>query len=202
MGSSNAATDVRTASDPDDPAPRSGAPSAGAGLPGDRKAADLLGAISEAVDRRAPGFVRFLAALRWGGLRTVRPDPFTWSVESAAALGAGLGARAGLSRLSRGRIRVPVTAAVLGGAVLAHLCVWRWDTLRWRRHRVALVVDLPLDDLVDLAVHLTAAGLPVERWERGVRSGRRVHGLWCRTGDVRAVNRSIDAATSTAALSI
>ncbi|MBS1837350.1 MAG: hypothetical protein JST64_06590 [Actinobacteria bacterium] len=157
---------------------------------------DLIGSITESVDRRAPGFVRFLAALRWGGLRTIRPDVFTCSLESAAAVGAGVGARAAVSAASRGRVRPPLATTVALGAIATHLCVWRWDTLRWRRSRVALVVDLPVSDLVRLAEDLTAAGMPVERWERGVRSGRRVHGLWCRTGDVRAVNRSIDAAGS------
>lgn len=160
---------------------------------GDEKVRDPFGALSEAIDRRAPGLVRFLAALRWGGLRTIRPDPLVWSVESATAVGAGLGVRAGVTALTRGRLRVPVVAAVATAAIGTHMAIWRWDTLRWRRHRVALVVDLPASELIGLAEELTAAGLPVERWERGVRAGRRVHGLWCRTGDVRAVNRAIDA---------
>lgn len=159
----------------------------------DEKVRDAFGTLTEAIDRRAPGLVRFLAALRWGGLRTIRPDPLMWSVESATAVGAGLGVRAGITALTRRRLRLPLIASVATAAIATHLAIWRWDTLRWRRHRVALVVDLPASELIGLAEDLTAAGLPVERWERGVRAGRRVHGLWCRTGDVRAVNRAIDA---------
>ncbi len=151
-----------------------------------------LGSLAEVIDRRAPGFVRFVAALRWGGLRTVRPGPIIWVGESAAALVVGLGLRGGTASVSRGRIRVPLGLAVFAGGLAAHLSLWRWDTLRWRRRRVALVVDLPVDALIALADDLEAAGLPVERWERGVRAGRRVHGLWCHAGDVRAVNRAID----------
>lgn len=152
-----------------------------------------VGTATEMVDRRAPGFVRFLAALRWGGLRTFRPDPLSWALESVAALGVGLGLRSVVSAISRGRVRPHHGPVLVAGALITHLSVWRWDTLRWRRHRVALVVDLPFDALVTLVDDLTAAGMPVERWERGVLAGSRIHGLWCRTSDVRAVNRSIDA---------
>lgn len=157
---------------------------------------DLLGTVSEAVERRAPGFVRFLAALRWGGLRTMRPDRRTWLLESAAGLGLGLGLHAGVRAATRGRVRVPMVAAAAVGGLGVHLGLWRWDTLRWRRHRVAIVVDLPVGALIALSEELDAAGIPVERWERGVRMGRRSHGLWCRTGDLREVNRRIDTSMS------
>lgn len=155
-----------------------------------------LGAVGDVVERRAPGFVRFIAALRWGGLRSFRPDALTWTAELGAAVIAGIGLHRTITGLGRGRFRVPRWVVGVLGAVLTHLTVWRWDTGRWRRHRVKLVVELPLDSLVSLAADLDAAGLPVQRWERGVRSGRRVRGLWCRAGDVREVNRRIDQATA------
>lgn len=153
---------------------------------------DLLGSVAEVVDRRAPGFVRFVAALRWGGLRTVRPGPVVLTAEAGAAVLLGVGFRSAVDVAGRRRIRVPLPAAVLIGGVATHLAVWRWDTARWRRRRVALVVDLPADAMSGLVADLAGLGLDVERWERGVRAGTRVHGLWCRTGDVRAVNRRID----------
>lgn len=148
--------------------------------------------VASLVDRRAPGLVRFLAALRWGGLRTIDPGRLTWGAEAAAGLGLGFGAREAVRAASRGRIKVPLVIALAMGWVVSHLALWRWDTVRWRGRRVALVVDLPLDGVIDLAVHLHEGGLSVERWERGIRGGRRIHGLWCRAGDVRAVNRAID----------
>lgn len=153
-----------------------------------------IGDVVERVDRRAPGVTRFLSALRWGGLRTVSPDPWIWGAEAAIAVGVGVVLRAGVRSASSGRARVPVVPAVATSWLAVHAALWRWDTLRWRRRRVALVVDLPLDDVVALAERLVAAGLAVERWERGVRGGSRVHGLWCRAGDVRAVNGAIDVA--------
>lgn len=155
---------------------------------------EVLGDIVEGVDRRAPGLVRFLAALRWGGLRTVNPDAWLWGAEAAVATGLGVGFREGVRSVSSGRVRVPVVPAVVTTWLAVHAALWRWDTLRWRRRRVALVVDLPLDDVVALVGRLDDVGLEVERWERGVRGGRRVHGLWCRAGDVRAVNGAIDVA--------
>ncbi|MCB1267976.1 MAG: hypothetical protein EKK62_17545 [Acidimicrobiia bacterium] len=154
---------------------------------------DVMGRCTEVIDKRAPGLVRFVAGLRWGGLRTVDPDGWTWGAEAAAGVGLGLGARGALRVASGDRVRVPLLPAVLVGWLGSHLAVWRWDTLRWRKRRVALVVDLPVEGVVAIAEQLGADGRPVQRWEKG--SGRsRVHGLWCRAGDVRAVNRAIDAA--------
>jgi hypothetical protein len=155
---------------------------------------DALADLAALVDRRAPGVARFLAALRWGGLRTITPDGRTWGAEAALGVGLGLGMREGMRTATAGRIRIPVLPAAATGWAAVHAALWRWDTVRWRRHRVALVVDLSLDEVVALAERLTAAGLAVERWERGLHGGDRVHGLWCRSGDVRAVNRAIDAA--------
>jgi len=148
--------------------------------------------VASLVDRRAPGFVRFLAALRWGGLRTIDPDGLTWGAEAAAGLGLGFGAREAVRAVSRGRIRVPLAVALGAGWLVSHLALWRWDTVRWRSRRVALVVELPLDAVIELADRLCEDGMAVERWERGSRGARRTHGLWCRAGDVRAVNRAID----------
>jgi hypothetical protein len=154
---------------------------------------DAFGEVAAVVDRRAPGVARFLAALRWGGLRTITPDGRTWGAEVALGLGLGLGVREGMRSATAGRVRIPFVPAAATGWAAVHAAVWRWDTVRWRRHRVALVVDLPLDDVMALVERLDGDGLPVERWERGVRSGARVHGLWCRAGDVRTVNGAIDA---------
>ncbi|UDY35404.1 hypothetical protein [Dermatobacter hominis] len=155
---------------------------------------DAFGDIAALVDRRAPGVARFLAALRWGGLRTITPDRRTWGVEVALGLGLGLGVREGMRSATAGRVRIPAVPAAATGWFAVHAALWRWDTVRWRRHRVALVVDLPLDDVVAIVDRLADQGLPVERWERGVRGGDRVHGIWCRAGDVRSVNRAIDEA--------
>lgn len=159
---------------------------------------DALGDLTTVVDRRAPGLVRFLAALRWGGLRTIAPDRLTWGAEVAAGVGIGVGAREAIRAATRGRFRLPLLPAVVLGWIASHLALWRWDTIRWRDRRVALVVDLPLDRVVELAAELESSGLAVERWERGIRGGRRVHGVWCRAGDVRAVNRALDEALSPA----
>lgn len=163
---------------------------------GDVDAIDLVGAVTEQVDRRAPGLVRFLAALRWGGLRTIDPDRVTWGAEAAVAVGAGIGLREALRSASRGRLRLPVVPTVVATSVATHLALWRWDTTRWRQRRVALVVDLPVDDVIDLAASLEESGIQVERWERAARGTGRVHGLWCRSGDLRSVNGAIDAALS------
>jgi hypothetical protein len=159
---------------------------------------DAMGELAAWVDRRAPGLARLFAALRWGGLRTFTPDARTWGAEAALGVGVGLGLREGVRTATAGRVRIGVVPAVAAGCAAVHAALWRWDTVRWRRRRVALVVDLPLDEVVGLAATLAAQGLPVERWERGVRSGRRVHGIWCRAGDVRAVNRAIDEAVGRA----
>ncbi len=161
---------------------------------------DALGDLTTVVDRRAPGLVRFLAALRWGGLRTIAPDRLTWGAEVAAGVGIGVGAREAIRAATRGRVSPPLVPAVALGWVASHLALWRWDTIRWRDRRVALVVDLPIDRVMTLADELEASGLAVERWERGIRGGRRVHGLWCRAGDVRAVNRAVDEALSPGAV--
>lgn len=77
------------------------------------------------------------------------------------------------------------------GWVTVHAAVWRWDTVRWRRKRVAMVVDLPVGELVVLVEQLRSHGYDVERWER-TRGPVRVHGIWCRSSDLRSVNRELD----------
>lgn len=157
---------------------------------------DALGDLAALVDRRAPGLARFLSGLRWGGLRTINPDGRTWGAEAALGFGLGIGVRETMRSVTSGRVRIPVVPAAATGWAAVHAALWRWDTARWRRHRVALVVDLPLDDVIELVAELASAGLQVERWERGLRGGDRVHGVWCRAGDVRAVNRAIGRAVA------
>ena len=162
---------------------------------------DARNTLADAVatlDRRAPGFIRFLAGLRWGGLRTVRPDRVTWAAVAVSGTAVGLAGRAAVDRTlgawlpRRFRPRAPL--AVLAGQVAVFLTLWRWDTSRWRRTRVALVLDLPPEDLVDLEVALRDQGLAVERWERRDRAGGPVAGIVCRSRDLRVVNRAVDAA--------
>jgi len=152
---------------------------------------DLIGSATEYVDRRAPGLVRVLAAMRWGGLRTVRPDNRMWAGEAGAAVGLGIVTRRAVRVLTGDRIRPPSLATVAVGWMAVHLAVWRWDTIRWRRCRVALVVDLPVGEVMQLAEHLRSIGYDVERWERD-RGPVRVHGIWCRSADLRSVNREMD----------
>jgi hypothetical protein len=150
-------------------------------------AADLVATI----DRRAPGIIRFLAGTRWGGLRTVEPDPIGWVAVAAAGTAGGIAARRLLGRVAgRPRPSVPVAAAT--GGALAWFCLWRWDTARWRRTHVSIVVELP-DDLADRLVEdLRDRGLEVSRWEAGHRAGTRAAGLTCRSRDLRAVNAAVD----------
>lgn len=172
-----------------------------AGATGHNDAVDTRNALADAVaslDRRAPGFIRFLAGLRWGGLRTVRPDRVTWAAVAVSGTAVGLAGRAAVDRATGSwlphRFRPPAPLAALAGQVAVFLTVWRWDTSRWRRTRVALVLDLPAQDLVDLEDALRTQGLDVERWERRDRAGGPVAGIVCRSRDLRAVNRAVDAA--------
>jgi hypothetical protein len=151
-------------------------------------AADVVAA----VDRRAPGLIRFLAGLRWGGLRTVQPDRAGWAAVMATGTAVGLSGRWLVGRVAgRPRPSVPVAAALGQGAVW--LGVWRWDTERWRRGHVSLVVELPPDGQLRLLEDLQERGLEVERWESSDRGGGRTSGLTCRSRDLRSVNAAIDA---------
>jgi hypothetical protein len=176
-----------------------------AGHNGGVDARNSLADLVAAVDERAPGLIRFLAGLRWGGLRTVRPGRGAWVAVAASGTVAGLGARAAVERTvarlggadapPRGRRRrVPAAVVAVAGQVVVWLTLWRWDTFRWRRTRVALVVDLPAPGLVRLVEDLRFSGLDVQRWERRDRAGGPVRGVVCRSRDLRTVNRAVDAA--------
>jgi hypothetical protein len=181
-------------------------PSGGrAGHNGGVDARNALADLVAAVDERAPGLIRFLAGLRWGGLRTVRPGRSAWLAVAASGTVAGLGARVAVERTvarlggtatapSGPRRRVPAAVAAVVGQVVVWLTLWRWDTFRWRRTRVALVVDLPAPGLVRLVEELRRSGLDVQRWERRDLAGGPVRGVVCRSRDLRAVNRAVDAA--------
>jgi hypothetical protein len=176
-----------------------------AGHNGGVDARNALADLVAAADERAPGLIRFLAGLRWGGLRTVRPGRSAWVAVAASGTVAGLGARAAVERTvarlgsmdtpaTRARRRVPAAVAAVAGQVVVWLTLWRWDTFRWRRTRVALVVDLPAPGLVLLVEELRGSGLDVQRWERRDRTGGPVRGVVCRSRDLRTVNRAVDAA--------
>jgi hypothetical protein len=149
----------------------------------------------DSLDHRAPGLVRFLAGFRWGGLRTVRPDRRAWAAVAAGGAAAGLLARAAVGVASgrdehgRARWRPPLPAAVLGGQGLAWWSLWRWDTARWRRTRVALVLDLTAEDREAALARVRAEGFDAEPWERRDGAGTTVGGIVCRSRDLRAVNR-------------
>lgn len=162
---------------------------------------DARNALADAVatlDGRAPGFIRFLAGLRWGGLRTVRPDRTTWAAMAVSGTAVGLAGRAAVDRAARSRLhgwlRPPAPLAAAVGQLAVFLAVWRWDTARWRRTRVALVVALPSGELTRLAERLRHQGLDVERWERRDRAGGPVGGIVCRSRDLRTVNGALDVA--------
>ena len=152
-------------------------------------AADVVAA----VDRRAPGLIRFLSGLRWAGLRTLQPERATWAALVAAGTGIGMTARWLVGRLGgRPRPSVPVAAAL--GQGVAWFALWRWDTARWRRNHVALVVELPPQEQLRLLGELRSRGLDVDRWEKADRAGGRTGGIICRSRDLRTVNGAIDAA--------
>ncbi len=159
---------------------------------------ELLASAFARVDRRHPGVVRFVLGLRWGGLRTVRPDPAGWVALGVVGGMAGLGART-LSGRVLGRPRPSGAVAVVGGQAALWFGLWRWDTRRWRHSRVALVVDLPPGAEASLIEELAAEGVAVERWAEPDRAGGRIGGLLCRASDVRRVNRAVDDVASAAA---
>lgn len=159
---------------------------------------ELVASAFARVDRRHPEVLRFVLGLRWGGLRTVRPDPAGWVALAVAGGMAGLGARMVSGRVL-GRPRPSGPVAVVGGQAALWFGLWRWDTRRWRSSRVALVVDLPPQVEAALIEELAAEGVAVERWAESDHAVGRMGGLLCRAADVRRVNRAVDDVASGAA---
>jgi hypothetical protein len=132
--------------------------------------------------------VRFLAGLRWGGLRTVEPSAATFVL----VLAGGATAAELAVRRTGVRRRAPLATRGAGtlGALAVWAAVWRWDARRWRRRTVRLLPDLPPAGVRDLVERLGDQGYDVEVWEVGGADGPRV-GLRCRTSDLRRVNAAI-----------
>lgn len=148
-------------------------------------------ALVDYIDHHHPKFGSRLMKLRWGGLRTVEPQPV---VAPAVTVGVGtaVAVRRLVGRRADGRARVPLLPASLLATVLVWLGVWRWDAARWRRSHVMVVVELPDERLDQLVQRLVDDGLDVQRWDRPRRADGPVHGLSCRLRDLRRVNAAVD----------
>ena len=149
-------------------------------------------ALADYIDHHHPKLGSRLMQLRWGGLRTIEPQPLVVGPVLATGAGLGLGARRLVGRRSNGRRWVPLVPASAVGASLAWVGLWRWDTARWRRSHVMVVVDLPADRLDELVAGLVDQGLDVQRWDRPRRADGPNHGVSCRLRDLRRVNTAID----------
>jgi len=148
--------------------------------------------VASYIDRNHPKFGSLLLKLRWGGLRTIEPTPALGAATLSAGTGAALGVRRALLAGTGGRLRLPLVLAAPGGAAAAWLALWRWDSLRWRRRHVALVLDLTPPAAQDLVAHLAAKGLTVEPWTGPRAAGGAAQGISCRARDLRRVNAAID----------
>ncbi|CAN5607324.1 hypothetical protein BH10ACT3_BH10ACT3_14530 [soil metagenome] len=148
--------------------------------------------IAAYIDRHHPRLGARLMKLRWGGLRTIEPNPVLGAALVGAGTSAGVGVRHVLGRRRSGRSRVPLAVAAPGGAIAAWIAVWRWDAARWRRRHVSMVLDLTPDRVSALVERLRSDGLPVERWAGPRSVGGSVVGISCRARDLRRVNAAID----------
>jgi hypothetical protein len=149
--------------------------------------------IAAHIDEHHPRLGSRLMKLRWAGLRTIEPDRTVWTGVSAFGLGIGLGARTLAGRDRSGRHRVPLVPAALLGGLGAWIGTWRWDSARWRRSHVTLVLDLPTEVLDSLVERLGEAGVRIERWDGSRRVDGPSTGVSCRLRDLRRVNAEIDA---------
>lgn len=142
------------------------------------------------IDHNHPKLGARLLRARYGGLRVTEPSRPLTAVVVAGGVGAGVATRQILERLTAGRVR-PVSPVVLG-PLLAWTAVWRWDSVRWHRRHVVLVLDLPSGRLEEVIAELAARGLTVERWEGRRGAGGPSTGLSCRLRDLRRVNAALD----------
>jgi hypothetical protein len=153
--------------------------------------ADLGQALVDHIDHHHPKLGSRLMKLRWGGLRTIEPQPVL-APAIATGIGAGLTARLVTGRRPDGRPWVPLLPATLLATLGVWIGVWRWDAARWRRSHVMVVVELPDERLDALIARLAEVGLEVQRWDRPRRADGPVHGLSCRLRDLRRVNAAVD----------
>lgn len=144
------------------------------------------------IDANHPRLGSSLMKLRWGGLRTIEPNPVLGAALVGAGTSAGVGVRRLLGRRRGGRAWLPLAIAAPGGAVAAWVAVWRWDAARWRRRNVAMMLDLTPDRVADLVERLAEDGLRVERWSAPRSIGGSAFGISCRARDLRRVNAAID----------
>lgn len=151
--------------------------------------------LADYIDHHHPRLGSRLMSMRFGGLRSTEPRrQLVAGVLGAGATG-GLGAATLLRRASAGRVRAPWSASVLSGAALSWLALWRWDSRRWHRSHVVVLVDLPDDRLDELLGELSGQGLDVRRWDGPRRADGSARGLACRLRDLRRVNAEIDLRT-------
>lgn len=151
---------------------------------------DRVANVAEAVERRNPRVIRAVVALRWGGLRTIRPDRRTFAAVLAAGSLSGLAVSGLVGRVLGRRPRAGF--AVVAGWAAAWTALWRWDSVRFRRRRVVLTLELTAEALDELADRLRADGVAVERWDGPATVGGRRRGLVCAVRDVRRVNAAVD----------
>lgn len=152
--------------------------------------------LADYIDHHHPKLGSRLMALRFGGLRTTEPTAGLVAAVLGAGTSFGVGARQVVRRTTGGRLRPPLLPTGALGAATAWLALWRWDSVRWRRSHVMVVVDLPEERLDGLVEDLVAQGLEVQRWDRPRRADGPNRGLTCRLRDLRQVNAAIDDAST------
>ena len=161
-----------------------------------------MGALSERaqdladyIDHHHPRLGSRLMSLRFGGLRSTEPRRGLVAAVLGVGAGGGLGAASLVRRASDGRVRAPWPLSACSGAVLSWLALWRWDSRRWHRSHVVVLVDLPDERLDELVDDLRGEGLDVRRWDGPRRADGAARGLACRLRDLRRVNAQIDLRT-------
>ena len=142
------------------------------------------------IDRHHPRLGARLMRARYGGLRVVEPSRPLAAAVFAGGVAAGVAVRRLVGGLTGGEVR-PVSPVVVGPLV-AWTALWRWDSVRWRRRHVVLVLDLPPARLDELVAELAASGLAVERWDGRKNAGGASTGISCRLRDLRRVNAELD----------
>ncbi|MDQ2677140.1 MAG: hypothetical protein M3Y51_00240 [Actinomycetota bacterium] len=155
-------------------------------------ARELMARFADHVDHHHPRLGSRLLRARYGGLRVTEPNRTLAAGVLIGGLGVGALSRRLIASLTRGRLRVQLWLVGILGPLLAWSALWRWDSMRWRRRHVVLVLDLPSQQLDRVVDELGERGLQVERWDgpRGV--GGASTGLSCRLGDLRRVNAGLD----------
>lgn len=151
--------------------------------------------LADYIDHHHPKLGSRLMQLRFGGLRTIEPTPGVVAATVASGAGVGLALRRLAGRRHDGRVRLPLVPIGATGAAVSWLALWRWDSARWHRTRVMVVVDLPDDRLDELVDSLRTRGLDVQRWDRARRADGPNHGLACRLRELRQVNAALDEMT-------